>query len=320
MEHRKIGNTGVSVSVVGIGAWQMGGPDTPDGIGHGWGDVDDERSIAIIHRAQELGVNLIDTADIYGNGHSEQVVGRALDGRRDRWVIATKGGLFKDPAKRGTSCDFSHSHIREACEASLERLRTDHIDFYQLHGMPSDDQAEGTMAELARLRDEGKVRFYGISTGSAEHIQKLEAFGPVQIAQIGFSLLRRGEEAALDYCARKNIGTFIRTPLAWGAAFGRYANERAPRFEFGDNRHGRSADELAEEHQAGLAFSFLWEGTGRSPAQAALRFVLDHRGVSAVIPGTKKLSHFEENIGAAEVAPLTADEQMKVTDASAALT
>ena len=103
MRNREVGNTGVEVSVVGVGGWQMGGPDTPDGIGHGWGDVDDKRSIKIIHRAQELGVNLIDTADIYGKGHSEQVIGDALEGRRDRWIVATKGGLAKDPKKRGST-------------------------------------------------------------------------------------------------------------------------------------------------------------------------------------------------------------------------
>ncbi len=121
MEKREIGNTGVRVSVVGIGAWQMSGPDTPEGIDHGWGDVDDARSVEIIHRAEELGVNLVDTADIYGNGHSEEVVGRALEGRRDRWIIANKGGLMKDPAKRGTCSDFSACHIITCWTTSAPR-------------------------------------------------------------------------------------------------------------------------------------------------------------------------------------------------------
>jgi len=109
MQTRKLGDTDVEVLIIGIGGWQMGGPDTPDGIGYGWGDVDDERSVNIIHRAQELGVNLIDTADIYGNGHSEAVIGRAMVGRRHRWVIATKGERVKNPEKRGEYKDYSAS-------------------------------------------------------------------------------------------------------------------------------------------------------------------------------------------------------------------
>lgn len=319
MQKREVGRTGVQVSIVGIGAWQMGGPDTADGIGHGWGGVDDERSIRIIHRAQDLGINLIDTADIYGNGHSEEVIGRALKGRRDRWIIATKGGLVKDPGRRGQIFDGSGRHIRAACEANLRRLGVDCIDFYQLHGMPKDEEVPGTMAELTRLKSEGKVRFYGISTGSADHIRKLQEHGPVEIVQIGFNLLHRSEEPALKHCADHGIGTFIRTPLAWGAAFGRYAREKAPEFEFGDNRHGRTAAELEKEHAKGLNFAFLWEKSGRTPAQAALRFVLDQPGVTSVIPGIKKMEHLEDNAGAASAAPLTQDEMKRVEEVMAGL-
>ncbi len=318
MQTRKLGDTSVEVSIIGIGGWQMGGPDTPDGIGYGWGDVDDERSVKIIHHAQELGVNLIDTADIYGNGHSEAVIGRAMVGRRDRWAIATKGGRVKNPEKRGEYKDYSASHIREACEASLGRLGTDYIDFYQLHGDPADELIEDTMAELAKLREEGKIRFYGISTGKVEGIQNLRASGPVQICQIGYNLLKR-EQAALDYCAEHGIGTLIRLPLAHGAAFGRYATEKPPEFEFGDLRSTRDPDALVEEHAGGLNFSFLWEGTGRTPAQAALRFVVDQPGVTAAIPGTKKMAHLEDNVGAADVAPLTEEELQRVDEVAAVL-
>lgn len=317
MQRRVLGRTGVAVSVVGIGAWQMGGPDTPDGIGCGWGGVDDKVSIRLIHRAEELGVNLIDTADIYGNGHSEAIIGRALAGRRDRWIIATKGGCVKDPDKRGQYLDGSAKHIRRACAASLKRLRTDSVDFYQLHVMPQDHEVAETMAELAKLRREGKIRFYGISAGSPDDIRKLQQSGPVDIGQIGFSLLYRAEEAALRLCAEQNIGALIRTPLAQGAAFGRYAREKAPPFEFGDVRYGRVPEQMADEHKAGLKFSFLWEGTGRTPAQAALRFVLDQPGVTAVIPGTKNIEHLVDNVGAADVPPLSRAELRRVHEGSA---
>ena len=318
MQKRPLGATGVDVSIVGIGGWQMGGPDTPDGIGYGWGDVDDDVSVRVIHRAQELGVNLIDTADIYGNGHSEAVIGRALVGRRDRWVIATKGGRVKDPDRRGEYKDYSAGHIREACEASLGRLRTDYVDFYQLHGDPEDELVADTMAELARLKGEGKVRFYGVSSNKVEGVQRLQSCGPVEIAQVGYNLLKR-EQAVLDYCAEQGIGTLIRLPLGQGAAFGRYAAGKPPEFEFGDLRSTRDPEALVEEHAGGLNFSFLWEGTGRTPAQAALRFVLDQPGVTAVIPGTRKMAHLEDNVGAADVAPLTAEEMKRVEEVAARL-
>ena len=318
MQTRQLGATGIEVSVVGIGAWQMGGPDTPDGIGHGWGDVDDDRSVRIIHRAEELGVNLIDTADSYGNGHSEEVIGRAMTGRRDRWVIATKAGRVKNPEKRGEYKDYSAAHIREACESSLVRLGTDYLDFLQLHGEPPDELIADTMAELAKLKDEGKIRFYGISAGKVEGVIKLRANGPVHICQIGYNMLKR-DQASLDYCAEQGIGTLIRLPLGQGAAFGRYATEKPPEFEFGDWRSGRDPEALVEEHAGGLNFSFLWEGTERTPAQAALRFVLDQPGVTAVIPGTKKMEHLEDNVGAADVAPLTTDEIQRVNEIAAEL-
>lgn len=317
MEYRELGSTGINISIVGIGAWQMGGPDGENGVGHGWGDVDDSRSIKIIHSAQEMGVNLIDTADIYGSGHSERIIGEALKGRREKWIVATKGGLVKDPDNRGQYFDASAVNIRNACEASLKRLQIDTIDFYQLHGIPEDDQIPDTMKELSKLRDEGKIRFYGISVGDVGSIKKLQAYGEVDIVQIGFSLLNRNEEAALNYCYEQGIGTLIRTPLSWGAAFGRYAEEKPPTFEFGDNRHKTDPEQIIAEHKKGLHFSFLWENINRSPAQAALRFVLDTKGVTAVIPGTKKLDHLIDNVGTATIQKMSSIEMGKIEDVRA---
>jgi myo-inositol catabolism protein IolS len=305
MDYRKIGSTGVKVSVIGIGTFQIGGLDTEDGLGCGWGGVSDECSIGVIHRAENLGVNLIDTADIYGNGHSEEVVGRALHGRRNRWVIATKVGFIKDPNRRGRLQDFSASHVRAACEASLKRLQTDYIDFYQLHGMPPEHQVAEAINELVQLRREGKIRFWGISTALPQYVQMLESIDNPDIVQVGFSLVDRSEEPVLDYCLQKGIGTLVRTPLSRGAAFGKYAMEKAPTFDIGDNRHGLSAAQIADQHKFGLDFRFLWEDTGRSPAQAALRFVLDRPGVTSVIPGIRTIEHLENNVGAAAVAPLS---------------
>jgi len=318
MEYREVGSTGIKVSVIGIGTFQMGGLDTENGLGCGWGGTSDEVSVRVLHRAEELGVNLVDTADIYGNGHSEEVVGHALRGRRDNWVIATKVGFIKDPNQRGRLMDFSCKHVRHACEASLQRLQTDCIDFYQLHGMPPEHQVSESVNELIKLQREGKIRFWGVSTALPQYIQILEGIGNVNIVQVGFSLVDRAEEPVLDYCAQKGIGMLVRTPLSRGAAFGNYAMEQAPPFDFGDNRHDLSADQIADQHMRGLHFRFLWEGAERSPAQAALRFVLDRPGVSAVIPGIRKIEHLDDNVGAAAVAPLSKREIQRCAEILAA--
>ena len=304
-----MGTTGVEVSVVGIGGWQMGGADPPDGLGHGWGDVDDDHSVRIIHREEELGVNLMNTSDTYGlGGHSERVIGRALRGRRDRWVVCTKVGHIKTPGRAGITRDFSAPQVRKGIDASLERLQTGYIDFYQLHGDPEDHQMADTLAELQRLQEAGKIRFYGISTGNLQKLQLMEEAGGFHVAQIGFSLLNRAEEAAIDWCHQRDIAVLIRSPLAWGAAFSRYSRATLPEFEAGDLRRRRDREKMLAQHEEGRRFSFLWEGAGRSPAQAALRFVLDKPGVTAAIPGTRRIEHLEDNVRAAAAPPLTAEE------------
>lgn len=314
MQKRKVGKTDIEVSIVGIGAWQMGGPEGEGSksVGHGWGGVDDEESIRLVHKAEDLDINLIDTADIYGDGHSEIVVGQALKGRRDKWIVATKGGLVSDPEKRGQYGDASAEHIREACEASLQRLQTDHIDFYQLHVPPSEEECAATMEALADLKKAGKIRYYGISADAPEKIILLQKHGPVDIVQLATNLFQN-ISPALAYSDSQGIGTFIRTPLAWGATFGKYAKE-VPKFDKGDMRESANVDELKQKHSRGLEYSFLWEESDRTPAQAALRAVIDKPGVTAVIPGTRKLDHLLDNIGAASVAPLTVQEKARVWD------
>src|SRR6266545_7512649 len=164
MFQRDLGTrTGVQVSALGLGCWAIGGPFTFNGQPAGWGEVDDDESVRAIRHALELGITLFDTADVYGCGHSERVLGRALAGRRDEVVISTKFGLRFDEATRtGAGADVSPEYVRRACEASLRRLGTDRIDLYQLHG-GADDRAgaAGVVEVLEALVAEGKVRFYG---------------------------------------------------------------------------------------------------------------------------------------------------------------
>lgn len=313
MEKRSVGKTEIEVSCVGIGGWQMGGPEAVgvESVGHGWGGVDDRESIRLIHRGEELGVNLIDTADIYGNGHSERVIGTALKGRRRKWVIATKVGHVKRVGQRGQDDDISPGHILEACEASLRRLQTDYIDFYQLHVSPRNEaEAEAVASSLMVLKKSGKICFGGISTDDLKAVKRLADKGVVDVVQLSTNLFQNTHET-LAYCAANAIGTFIRTPLDWGATFGKYAS-RKPRFAKGDWRADWNAEEVRNHNKRGLKYRFLWEGTGRSPAQAALRAVLDKPGVSAVIPGTRKLAHLEDNVGAAAVPVLSETERSQV--------
>lgn len=313
MEKRTIGKTGVTVSSVGIGGWQMGGPEAEGeaSVGHGWGGVDDRESVRLVHEAQELGINLIDTADIYGNGHSEEVIGQALQERREAWVLATKGGLVKAEGRRGQEENLSAPHLRRACEASLRRLRTDCIDFYQLHADPRNDaEADEVAAVLKDLKNSGKIRFSGISTDRLETVERLFLRGVVDVVQLSTNLFQNHHEV-LAFCHSHGIGTFIRTPLDWGATFAKYA-EMPPRFEKGDWRADWDATAIQQHNRKGLKYAFLWEDTGRSPAQAALRAVLDKPGVTAVIPGTRKLSHLLDNAGAAGVAPLSDVERQRV--------
>jgi myo-inositol catabolism protein IolS len=312
MRYREFGATGLSVSEIGIGAYPISGLQTrPDGTQTGWTGVEDKESVALIHRAEELGVNLIDSAEGYGAGHSESVVGEALQGaRRQKWIVATKvqpnQGLDREKADEAAA----KKRILEACAASLKRLRMETIDLYQLHAIPHAWASETVMAALAQLKQEGKVRFYGISTNDQAAIERLRSFGPIEVLQIGYNLLERSADALLTWAQRERIGTLIRVPLAKGMLTGKYkgsgAAETLPEADLRRERFARPEARDAFEKLPGL--NFLSEGTGRTMPQAALRFVLQHPGVSSVIAGAKTRQQIEENAAAAEVPPIEGDE------------
>ena len=303
MKYRILGKTGLEVSTVGVGCWQMGGL-----VGDsGWTGTTDEESIATIHRAEDLGVNLLDTAEGYGQGHSEEVIGRALKDRRDRYLIATKVRPVTDDSDEGKA----RQRIREACDGSLQRLQTDHIDVYQLHAVPHEKTMSVVMDTLADLKREGKIRWFGISTNDTEAIRKLLALGELATIQVGFNLLNRSGEEALRLAASENLGSLIRVPLASGALSGRYFNTR-PELDTQDRRRERfTSDQAVATFQRLEELLFLTEGNRRTMVQAALRFILDTEGVISVIPGAKSRPQLEENAGAAEVPSLTPEERLR---------
>src|SRR5919109_2642971 len=280
-----------------------------DGTPFGWSGTDDRELIALVHHSEELGVNLIDTAEAYGDGHGEAVTGEALQGRRDKWIIATKvrpnQGIDADTPDEAAV----RKRITEACEQSLQRLQTDYIDIYQLHAIPYPWAMPVAMQTLAHLREAGKIRCYGISTNKREAIDQLRAYGPLHVLQIGYNMLERGADALLHWARAEQIGTLIRVPLAKGMLTGKYSGPQAVAMPLGDHRYERfqrpvTVDGLQKLPQLG----FLQTPT-RSLVQAALRFVLDHPGVSSVIAGAKTRQQIEENTAASALPALASDER-----------
>ena len=225
MEYRTFGATGLRVSAIGLGAFPLSGMrQQPDGRMLGWTGTDDREAVALIHRGEELGVNLIDTAESYGAGHSEIITGKALAGRRDRWIVATKVSPFTRPAPNMGSAGSpltaatARQRIMEACEGSLRRLGMDHIDLYQLHAIPAAPAMPDVMEALATLREQGKVRWYGISTNDHAAIKQLRTLGPIDVLQIGYNLLEREADALLHWCREERIGTLIPRAVGQGDA------------------------------------------------------------------------------------------------------
>ena len=312
MHYRTLGQTNLKVSEVGLGAMPFGGMVTQaDGTQFGWSGTEDQELIALVHRSEGFGVNLLDTAEAYGNGHGEAVVGEALQGRRAKWIIATKVRPNQGIAAETPDEAAVRQRITEACEQSLRRLHTDYIDIYQLHAIPYPWAMPIAMETLGRLREAGKIRWYGISTNNREAIDQLRAYGPLHVLQIGFNLLERSAEALLHWARAEQIGTLIRVPLAKGMLTGKYSGPQAVAMPPGDHRYERfqqpgTVDGLQKLPQLG----FL-QTPARSMVQAALRFVLDHPGVSSVIAGAKTRQQIEENTAASALPALAPDERAR---------
>ncbi len=320
MEYRVLGKTGLEVSVVGIGGWPLGGliggpvgdPRNPV-VDEGWSGAVDEESVKMIRRAEELGVNLLDTAEIYGDGHSESIIGIATKGRRDRFIISTKvRGFYADVPDE----EHTRRRIVEACEGSLRRLQTDYIDVYLLHKLPHEGAVPAAMETLTQLKKEGKIRWSGVSYSAAskpDELRGLLELGEVAAMVVGFNMMNRGAEATtLRLAKEQNIGTMIASPLASGALSGQWF-DNPPEFDLSDLRYHGYADRKA----TAAAFKklselrFLTEGGERTMTQAALRFILDTEGVTSVIPGALRPSEIEENAGTSDVPPLTDEERSR---------
>lgn len=311
MKYRDFGNTGIKVSEIGFGCWPIGG----NNHGNSYGPTTDKSSTDAVNKAIDLGLNFFDTADVYGWGHSEELLGKALRGKRDRVVLATKVGA---DFYQGTGFQtFTPDYIRFALEKSLTRLNTDYIDVYQLHNPPLKlISKEETYATLRELKKEGKIRAFGVSVFTpVEGITAINVGQPdcVQITYNIFSC--RPEEQLLPRAFETGCAVIAREPLANGFLTGKY--DTAPKFAVGDFRKNWPMEYVQARSDATRQLAFLKKNGHQSMAQAALKYPLLDQAVSTVIVGLKDVEMVEENLAASDSGPLTAEEIKQIRELQA---
>jgi aryl-alcohol dehydrogenase-like predicted oxidoreductase len=299
MTTTQLGKTDLFITPVGFGAWAIGG----DGWEFGWGAQDDRQSIAAIHRALSLGANWIDTAAVYGMGHSEEVVAFALK----TWIgprpyVFTKCGLRWD--EQGyVHRSLKAESIRRECEESLRRLKIDAIDLYQIH-WPTEDLEEGWSA-MAQLQKEGKVRWIGVSNFNVDELERARAIAPITSLQPPYSLIRREvEEEILPYCSDKDIGAIVYSPMASGLLTGAMTRQRAASLPSSDWR-SRDVEFTEPKLSRNLALverlRAVGQRYGRPPGQVAIAWTLRNRAVTGAIVGARNAKQVEETVGAANL-------------------
>jgi aryl-alcohol dehydrogenase-like predicted oxidoreductase len=316
---RKLGSSGIEVSAVGFGCWAIGGPFTAGGKPAGWGAVDDEESVAAIHQALDLGITFFDTADVYGTGHSEQILARALSGRRDEVVLATKfGNTFNPATQELTGTDVTEDYVRSACEASLSRLATDSIDLYQLHvGDLAMNKVEDLLATLEALVEAGKIRAYGWSTDDPARAAAFAAGEHCAAVQHQLNVLDDAPEMLVE-CATHDLASVNRGPLAMGLLSGKYGAETTLGM---DDVRGDSPDWMRYFTDGRPDPGWLnrvasvrdvLTSDGRSLAQGALAWILARHGSTVPIPGVRTVEQAVDNAGTLARGPLAPEAMAEI--------
>ena len=296
MLSRNLGQSGISVSAIGLGCM---------GLSEFYGEpAQESEAINLLHRAVDLGITHFDTAEIYGQGHNEQILGKAFAGRWDQIVLATKFGPQRDPATGAfVGVDGSPANARNSCEKSLKRLGTEKIDLYYLHRVDPATQIEDTVGEMAKLVQEGKIRAVGLSEASAKTIERAHAVHPIAALQTEYSIFSRDiEKDILPTCAELGISLVAYSPLGRGMLTGRYTStsdrptseadfraQMQPRFQPGNIESNLKLVEAIKE---------IATQKGCVAAQVALAWVLDQGDHVVAIPGTTKLANLQTNLGA----------------------
>ena len=292
MKTRILGTNGPALTEIGLGAWAIGG--TWD---FGWGKSDDDESIRTIHRAIELGINWIDTAPVYGLGHSEEVVGEALKGIRDKVFVATKCGHVWDERKR-VRRNLKPASIREELAASLSRLQTDHVDLLQFHWPDPETPVEESWQEMVRLKNEGKTRFIGVCNFGVDLLARCEAIAHVQSLQPIYNMLEREiEKEILPWCVTHGTGIVAYSPMQSGLLSGSFDKAKlAP----DDWRITHSEKFRGEKYSRGLRvveeIRPLAQRVGKTVGQLAIAWVLNNPAVTSAIVGARKVHQVEANV------------------------
>ncbi len=310
MRYRTLGATGIRVSEIGFGAWGIGGN------AHGavaYGPTDDAASHRALRSAFDCGINFFDTADFYGFGHSETLLGNALRDVRSDVVIATKAGMLSASGEQ----DFSPEHLLDSLEKSLSRLGTDYVDLFQLHSPPIDLllRDDRIVAALERLRRDGRIRAYGVSARSPEDALIAVRDLGFRCVQVNFNLLdqRAMENGLFELCQREGAGVIGRTPLCFGFLTGQYS--AAALFDPDDHRSRWSPEQRERWASAlGLFLAKVKSGTEQTPAQFALRFCLSFAALSSVIPGMLTQEHVGENALASRLGALPDAERAAIVE------
>lgn len=312
MECRRLGNSDLKITPIGIGAWAIGG----SGWNGSMGPQNDADSIPAIHAALDYGLNWIDTAALYGLGHSEIMVSRALQGRSAKPYIFTKcERVWDSEGKVGAS--LKAQSIRRECEDSLRRLKVDAIDLYQIHWPEPDADIEEGWTELARLKEAGKVRFIGVSNFNVAQMRRAQAIAPITSLQPPYAVVRREiEEEILPFCLEQNIGVIVYSPMYAGLLTGAMTRERVANFlpeDWRRNLPGFQEPALSKNLRLVDHLREIGKRHGRTPGEVAIAWTLNHRAVTAAIVGFRNQRQVQGIVGAA-VFRLTPAEIMEIDE------
>ena len=299
MQSVRFGRTGMKITHIGFGSWAIGG----GGWRAAWGPQDDDEAVGAIRRAVELGMNWIDTAAVYGLGHSEELVARALKGVSDRPYVFTKCSQVWDESGN-ISNNLKKDSVRRECEESLSRLQVETIDLYQIHWPRPDEDIEEGWEAMAELKEEGKVRHIGVSNFDVSQMERANEISPVETLQPPYNMLNRGvDEEILPYCGENDIGVIVYSPMRSGLLTGKMTAERVQNMPSDDWR--RNADDFQEPRfsrnlELVERLTEIGEWRGKSPAEVAIAWTLRHPAVTAAIVGGRRPDQVDGIIGAAE--------------------
>jgi len=300
VQKNRLGNTDMQITRLGVGAWAIGG----GGWAYGWGPQNDQDSIASIYRALDAGINWIDTAALYGLGHSEEVIGRALHGRGGRPYVFTKCG-WTWGTDRALFKSLKADSIRREAEASLRRLQVEAIDLFQIHWPDPNRDLEEAWTMLAALKAEGKVRHIGACNFSVTQIERAQKIAPVATLQCPYSILAREiERSVLPFAAANNIGVIVYSPMKSGLLSGAMTRERIANFPHDDFRRTASQFNeplLSRNLKLVDLLRFLGQKHGRSPGEVAIAWALNNQQVTGAIVGVRSARQVEGVLGAADL-------------------